>query len=73
MLCLDSGTNIAHAFPGTREKAGHEEARCGNCGRWVEVVNRLGPNAGRVLKRHGDRQPCPLCLSRSPRHHARDH
>jgi hypothetical protein len=67
MRCLDSHTFASQAM---RRRGGR--ALCGNCGRWVGTYfTRLFRHER--LKPHGNREPCPLCDSRSPRHHPTDH
>jgi endogenous inhibitor of DNA gyrase (YacG/DUF329 family) len=53
----------------------HRELRtCGSCGRAVPVVVRREETGWTErLDRHGNREPCPLCGSQSPRHHPSDH
>ena len=73
MRCLDSGTALTDRALMRPPRPGRDpEAGCGNCGRWVKVT-RPGPARTARYVEHGDRRPCPLCDSRSPRHHPTDH
>ncbi len=78
MRCLDSGTEIGDGRnllgwrPANPRTGRPSQGRCGNCGRWITIV-RGGRGLVAVLGQHGDRQPCPVCRSRSLFHHPTDH
>jgi len=75
MRCLESGELAPPAGRVTTIDRKHRELRtCGSCGRLTPVTVAREPiGITTRLAIHGNRKPCPVCNSRSPQHHARDH